>query len=530
MLAIPAMRADSSSHSSRCWPMPSRRCEGRTASSTRCARSSPNSMIANPVSAPRAPALLPLSHATTASVSRSRIARSTRAASYFHPSPDSTKSRDIIATAWASRGSARRMVMARGVMAQLCHDLIWAYREGNVTITPGLVDEVKSLSAEDAANKIAERSGADIAATLMALRPAFAQDVLAALPAESRERALAAAPDEVSRQWQRNALYAAGSIGRMMEPVIAAYPPEHTVGDTIESLRELVKMAFITYIYVLDRGERLLGIVTMRDLLFSEHSKTLGEVMLRNVFALQAATPLMDAMKQVLDRHYPVYPVIEADGRLRGLVRGQEMFEAQAIEISLQAGSMVGLEKEERLATHWWSSLKMRHPWLQLNLLTAFLAAAVVGVFQDTIDRLVILALFLPVLAGQSGNTGCQALAVTLRGMVLGELKPGSERPLISKEAWLGCLNGAGVGLMAALGMYITASGQHQTQPVMLAFVVFLAMIGSCIASGLAGAMVPLTLKRLGFDPATASSIFLTTATDVVSMGMLLALATIMVR
>ena len=122
-------------------------------------------------------------------------------------------------------------------------------------------------------------------------------------------------------------------------------------------------------------------------------------------------------MKQVLDRHYPVYPVVRrTTDRLLGLVRGQAMFEAQAFEITAQAGSMVGVEKEERLGTPWQRSFKIRHPWLQLNLLTAFLAAAVVGIFQDTIDRLVILALFLPVLAGQSGNTGCQALAVTLRG------------------------------------------------------------------------------------------------------------------
>ncbi len=137
------------------------------------------------------------------------------------------------------------------------------------------------------------------------------------------------------------------------------------------------------------------------------------------------------------------------------------MFEAQAFEIAAQPGSMVGVEKEERLGTPWQRSLMLRHPWLQLNLLTAFLAAAVVGMFQDTIDRLVILALFLPVLAGQSGNTGCQALAVTLRGMTLGELKPGAERPLVYKEAGLGLLNGAGVGLCAAIGMYITAAGQH---------------------------------------------------------------------
>jgi magnesium transporter len=206
------------------------------------------------------------------------------------------------------------------------------------------------------------------------------------------------------------------------------------------------------------------------------------------------------------------------------------MFEARAFDLSAQPGSMVGVEKEERLGTPWPRSLFMRHPWLQLNLLTAFLAAAVVGVFQDTIDRLVILALFLPVLAGQSGNTGCQALAVTLRGMTIGELKPGSERQLVTKEAGLGLLNGAGVGVFAAIGMYVVASGQGSEHALLLSVVVFLAMIGSCVASGLSGALVPLTLKRLGFDPATASSIFLTTATDVVSMGMLLGLAALLVR
>jgi magnesium transporter len=99
----------------------------------------------------------------------------------------------------------------------------------------------------------------------------------------------------------------------------------------------------------------------------------------------------------------------------------------------------------------------------------------------------------------------------------------------VSKEAWLGCLNGVGVGLAAAVGMFITAAGQQQAQPFSLALVVFLAMIGACVASGVSGALVPLTLKRFGFDPATASSIFLTTATDVVSMGMLLGLAALLV-
>ena len=397
-------------------------------------------------------------------------------------------------------------------------------------LVPDLADDVKSRSAASAATKLEHFGGAEISRALSRLNPGFAQQVLDALPSEARERTLGAASAELARQWQRNATYPKETIGRMMEPVVAAYPPEQTVGATIDELRELVKTTFITYVYVVDRDGQLLGIVTMRDLLFSNHAAALRNVMLRDPFALQAEMPIMDAMKLTLDRHYPVYPVIDAEKRLVGLVRGQSMFEAQAIEISLQAGSMVGLEKEERLNTPVVRSLKMRHPWLQFNLLTAFLAAAVVGLFQETIDRLVILALFLPVLAGQSGNTGCQALAVTLRGMTLGEMKSGAARPLVSKETWLGMMNGAGVGLMAALGMYITAVGQHQERPFMLAFVVFAAMVFSCIASGLSGALVPLTLKRMGFDPATASSIFLTTATDCVSMGTLLLLATVLVR
>jgi magnesium transporter len=204
------------------------------------------------------------------------------------------------------------------------------------------------------------------------------------------------------------------------------------------------------------------------------------------------------------------------------------LFEAQAFELSAQPGSMVGVEREERLGTPWLRSLKFRHPWLQVNLLTAFVAAAVVGVFADTLERIVLLAVFLPVLAGQSGNTGCQALAVALRGMTLGELKSGKEKILIMKEGLLGVCNGALVGITAGLGMLVYASMQGNASAVALAFIVFVAMTASCLISGIAGAVIPLVLKRLGADPATASSIFLTTATDVASMGIFLGLATLM--
>jgi len=237
---------------------------------------------------------------------------------------------------------------------------------------------------------------------------------------------------------------------------------------------------------------------------------------------------LVDAMKAVVTRHFPAYPVTDEAGRLVGMVRGQALFERQAYEISAQAGAMVGVEKEERVATHWLRSFKFRHPWLQLNLLTAFVAAAVVGFFEDTIESIVVLAVFLPVLAGQSGNTGCQALAVTLRGMTLGDLKSISAVKLVLKEALLGTMNGLLVGLVAGGGMWWYAAQQGEANPIGLGAVVVFAMAGACAISGISGALIPLTLKRLGADPATASSIFLTTMTDVASMGMLLGLATML--
>jgi CheY-like chemotaxis protein len=200
------------------------------------------------------------------------------------------------------------------------------------------------------------------------------------------------------------------------------------------------------------------------------------------------------------------------------------------IELSAQPGAMVGVVRDESLATPWWRSLWLRHRWLQLNLITAFVAAGVIGMFQETIDRLLILTMFLPVLAGQSGNTGSQALAVTLRAVFLGELELGKQKGLVMKEALLGLLNGALVGLVAATSMYVVAIVKHLPNAHMLSLVVFLAMIGSCVISGACGAVMPLILKKLGADPVLASSIFLTTATNVASMALLLGLAALLVK
>jgi magnesium transporter len=390
-----------------------------------------------------------------------------------------------------------------------------------------LAADIQRMGTREAANVIDGLSDGLAVDVLQRVNPAVAADIIGELDELRRKQLFESSPPSLTQQWTVNQGYPENTIGRLMEPPTAVFAPGETVGSASMRVKELVKKIFVTYCFVCDSERRLVGIVTMRDLLVSSPDQPLSEIMLKNPFALKPSTPLMDAMKQVLNRHFPIYPVCDDTGKLIGLVRGQAMFEEQAVEISAQAGTMVGVDKEERLVTPWPRSLKFRHPWLQLNLLTAFVAAAVVGIFQDTVDQLVILALFLPVLAGQSGNTGCQALAVTLRGMTLGELRKGTEKALVGKEALLGFLNGAFVGISAGAGMFVVATMQKNENALGLALIVMAAMIGSCMISGISGALIPLTLRRLGADPATASSIFLTTATDVASMGMLLGLATI---
>ena len=396
-------------------------------------------------------------------------------------------------------------------------------------IDHSFVDELATLEPKAAAKRLECLNAHDVATILVSLSPVVSEEILLAMADDRREEIISAAPAAIAHQWAINFTFPEDSIGRLLDPPHAVFRAEMTVEDCIERIRKLAKKLLITYGYIVDPNDRLIGVVAMRDLLLSKREVRLSEIMLRNPFFLRTTDTALEAMKLVVNKHFPVYPVCDGEGKLIGTLRGPALFEQQVIEISAQVGKMMGLEKEERLSTPLVTSFRFRHPWLQLNLLTAFVAAGVVGYFQTTIDKMVVLAVFLPVLAGQSGNTGCQSLAVTLRGLTLGELKSGKEKRLVFKEGLLGLYNGALVGVSAGLGMYVLATWQDNPQALQLGLIVLLAMIGSCIVSGVAGALIPLILRRLGADPATSSSIFLTTATDVASMGFFLSLASLVV-
>ena len=283
------------------------------------------------------------------------------------------------------------------------------------------------------------------------LNPAVRQQLLHALSRQRRERILAAASPENRRQWVRNDSFPENSVGRLMEPALAVFDPHATIGEATERIRHLVGRSFIAYAFVVDEEERLVGVVAMREMLLGKKETALEEIMVRDPFALRPDMTLSDAMKATVIRHFPVYPVVDESRRLTGLVRGQMLFEAQAIELSAQPGSMVGVEKEERL--HWVQSLKFHHGCS--STCSPHVSRGRRGWVVRAGDRPHRRpGRFLPVLAGQSGNTGCQALAVALRGLTFwARSNQAKARSLVIKEALLGLCNGTLVSATAGIGM-----------------------------------------------------------------------------
>jgi len=317
-------------------------------------------------------------------------------------------------------------------------------------------------------------------------------------------------------------------IAELMHPPVLVFRPEDSVAHAIEAIRTTPRDRLFTYPMVTDAKGKLLGVCVMRDLILAEPEDKIGDVMLRKFVALRAGYDVRQALDAIRGLEIPEYPVCNKRGKLSGVVRAAKLHTLEEQRLAAVPGSMVGVDAGEVVATPFIASVKSRFPWLIVNLLTVFAAGLVVGYFQHTIDRVVLLAAFLPVLAGQSGNTGAQSLAITLRTL---EREGGTAFYSMAmwKEFRLGILHGVATGLLVALAIYLSALYEGNKGPVTLAAIGFVATLLSVIVSGLSGASVPVVLKKLGADPAVASSIILTTITDIVSMGSMLLLATLLI-
>ncbi len=318
------------------------------------------------------------------------------------------------------------------------------------------------------------------------------------------------------------------NITELMHPPVLVLDPDDSVAHAIEAIRATPRDRLYTYPMVTDGKGKLVGICVMRDLILADPQDKIADVMMNKFMALRAGYDVRQALDAIRGLEIPEYPVCNKRGKLSGVVRAAKLHTLEEQRLAAVPGQMVGVDAGEVVATPFLASVKSRFPWLIVNLLTVFAAGLVVGYFQDTIDRVVLLAAFLPVLAGQSGNTGAQSLAITLRTLER-DGNTAFYRHAMWKELRLGILHGFATGLLVALAIYLYAVYEGTKGASVLAGIGFIATLLSVIVSGLSGASVPVVLKKLGADPAVASSIILSTVTDIVSMGSMLALATLLI-
>ena len=350
--------------------------------------------------------------------------------------------------------------------------------------------------------------------------PPLAAELLLAIDSEERVRWLAAMEPTSRKLVESLMAYPPDTAGRLMDPRVTSFRGEMTASDALERMRSFKKNRALRELFLVDDEGILSGRVEIQDLALAPSGQPLKEIARPVMAAVLDAAPKEEVVEKIEQQRVPAVAVVGVNGRLVGVIHQGALLTAVQEDASLDIQTMVGASRDERALSHTWFAVFKRLPWLQINLATAFLAAAVVGLFESTIAKFTALAVLLPVVAGQSGNAGAQALAVTMRGLALREISARHLPRVVFKEINVGLLNGIAVAAVCALGVWLW-SGSFG-----LVVVIVAAMVISMVAAGFSGAAIPIILNRLGFDPAQSSSIVLTTVTDVVGFFSFLGVAT----
>lgn len=356
---------------------------------------------------------------------------------------------------------------------------------------------------------------------LTSLEPQDAAALLNRLDVEARERSLTLPDPGVAIELRRLLQYPPDTAGRLMNPHIIPFRAETTARAALNRLRA-IKSHVLGELLLVDDDGRLTGQVGIQDLALADPRQKLHSIARPLAATVPDTAPREEVVEKLEQFKLADLPVVDVSGRLVGIINQSALVTALAEEASLDMQTMVGVSKDERALSGAMFSVGKRLPWLQLNLLTAFVVASVVGLFESTIALYTALAVLMPVVAGVAGNTGQQALAVTMRGLALREIGPRHWPRVLFKEMSVALLNGLALAATTAVAVYLWRGSPG------LALVIGIAMVLSLTAAGLAGALFPITLTRLGQDPAQASSILLTTVTDLVGFSSFLGTATLL--
>jgi magnesium transporter len=372
-----------------------------------------------------------------------------------------------------------------------------------------------------AAGAILAELGPETTRELLAdVSPRQAAAILQNLEDAMREATLTGLAPERAKGIRSLLQYPPDTAGGMMDPHITSIRIDLTAAEAVAVLRRARRQT-LYYLYVTDLDGKLVGVLNMRELLLASPRDRIEPLVRKELVTISATLPRDEVADLITRRRFVALPVVDAEGYLLGVVKPDEILGALQQEAFADLQKMVGVGEDERALSPVSMVVRMRLPWLFVNLATAFAAAAVVGLFENTIEKVTALAILLPVVAGQGGNTGAQSLAIVMRGIALRELMPGTTRRLLEKEVLGALINGTAVALVTGVAVLLWDGRLG------LMLVITLAMIVNMTAAGLAGAAIPLTLRAMGRDPAQSASIFLTTVTDVVGFAAFLGFAVV---
>jgi len=305
-----------------------------------------------------------------------------------------------------------------------------------------------------------------------------------------------------------------------MDPHYLSFRENSTVKEAVEMIRFLSNAGVpLLYAYVVDDNFCLKGSLVMRDLLVSRDDTVLKDIMKTDVYSVNVNQKREDVAKEAIEKKYLAIPIVSDEGHLLGIIKYGDIIDLAAEEQTKDILKMFGAGSEERPTSSILIKIAKRLPWLKVNLLTAFMAGAVIGIFEETIAKVTALAIFLPIIAGQGGNTGAQSLAVVMRGLALEQIPPGAAGKVIFREVLAGLFNGLAVGVVTGLAAWIWIGNPA------LGIIIGVAMVLNMVLATFFGAVIPLIMEKIGLDPAQCSSIVLTTFTDVIGFFLLLGLA-----
>jgi magnesium transporter len=387
------------------------------------------------------------------------------------------------------------------------------------------MEALSELGPEAGAALLAERSAEEIVKLMQELPSDDAAAIIDYLPEELSASVLELLQQKKAGEEVGELLeYPEQTAGRIMNPKVFALAEDMTAAEAITALQGSRDVEMVFYLYVIDSRRHLVGVVSLRRLLLVPPATPLKRIMTTDLISVRVDTDQEEVARLVASYNLLAIPVVDEENKLVGIITVDDVIDVIKDEATEDVYRLAGVAGDDRVFTRPIESLRKRVPWLQVNLITAFIAAAVVSVFEDTIDRVTALAFFMPVVAGMGGNAATQTLTVIVRGIALGELTWANSRKALLKEAAVGIGNGLATGIVAGLVVWAWRGDPW------LGGIICAAMLINMFVAAIAGTLIPLSLRALKVDPALASSVFITTLTDVFGFLSFLGLATVFIR